>query len=113
MTNKNAPQLEAEEIDSIITSDSSSNADAENADEELLRWQKDEGKAFHCVKMAVIYGLPCLATVVTVVYFAHLLLPAEWRWLAKDELDSLQSLVISVLSGVATSLSVNYFFRQK
>lgn len=113
MIGKNAPQLEADEIDSIITSDSLSKSDSDNADEELLKWQKDEGKAFHCVKMAVIYGLPALAAVVTVVYFAHLLLPARWRWLTQEELAAMQGLVISILSGIATSLAVNHFFRKK
>ena len=106
--------LDSEEVDNEILSDSLKEVDSENADnDEWLRWQKDEHRAFHWVKMGCIYGVPILAAVVIVVYFSNLLLPCSYRWLSTGELSEIQSLVVSIISGVATSSAVNYFYKSK
>lgn len=111
--NETQAWLDSNEVDIEVLSDSTKEADSDDADGEWLRWQKDEGKAFHLVKMVSIYGLPLLTSAIVVVYFLNLLLPQSWRWLSPDELSGLQSLVVSVLSGVATSVAVNYFYKSK
>lgn len=114
MSQKEIQQLlDTEEVDNEVLSDSSNKLDSEDADEQWIQWQREEHKAFHWVKIGCIYGLPILAAVVIVVYFLNLLLPCSCRWLTTGELSEIQSLVVSILSGVATSLAVNYFYRNK
>lgn len=84
------------------------------ADEDIERKMKSvERRAFHAVKLALIYVIPLMAFVIASVYVLNLILPADCRWLSVDDLGVLQGFVISVLSGVCTSLAVNYFYHKK
>lgn len=106
------PQLDTTEIDKEIDRDSEKNADKENADDQWIKQlHRDEEAAFHWVKMGCIYLVPILAASVIIVYVLNLLLPLEWRWLTPEDLSGIQNLAISIFSGVATSLSVNYFYK--
>lgn len=106
--------LNSKEVDDEVLSDSLKKTDSEDADnDEWLQWQKDEHRAFHWVKMGCIYGVPVLAAVVIIVYFWNLLMPSCVRWLCTEELSGIQSLAISIVSGVSTSLAVNYFYKSK
>ncbi len=111
VNNDHLPSLDSFEVDSEILSGSPKGLDSENADEAFLRWEKDEHKAFHWVKMGCIFVVPILAGVTIVCYFANILLPASCRWLTVEELSGIQSLVVSIISGVTTSLAVNYFYK--
>ena len=103
--------LDVSEVDTEIIESSNKDADAEDADKAFLKWRKDEHWAFHWVKMGCIFIVPLIAVATALVFFFNLLGPKSWRWLTVEELSSIQSLVISIISGVATSLAVNYFYR--
>lgn len=111
------PQLEPNDLDvgapwdEVDCDCADEDARADDYLERSLR--SGERKAFHYVKLVLIYAIPLLALVVAVVFVLNYILPTQFRWLSDDELSALQSFVISILSGVGTSLAVNYFYHSK
>lgn len=114
MEQKPQPSFNSEDVGKEIIEDSRSGADRDNADD--YAWKKynqEEIKAFHVVKLVCIYFVPSIAAITIVVFFANKLLPEKCRWLSTTELTDLQTLCVSIISGVATTLVVNYFYRNK
>lgn len=114
MEQKPRPSFNSQELGKEIIEDSISGADRKNGDDYLWKkYNKDEIKAFHYVKVGCIYFVPLLAAVTIAVFFLNKLLPASRRWLTPAELSDLQTLCVSIISGVATTLVVNYFYKNK
>jgi len=87
----------------------SGTADVEDPD--IRDFQKSELKAFHLVKLVCIYFIPILAFVFVLVVTANLLIPFGFRWLTPEELSGLKDTFVSILSGVATAVCINFFYK--
>ena len=85
----------------------------EDPDSDLERsLQKKEVNAFHYVKISAIYLIAGLAGLYLVLFFLNLFLPESHRWLSHQELLDLRGIAISILSGVITSLAINYLSKR-
>ena len=104
------PQVELDDLHEEIVENETQSPDSEDADR--TAWLKDEDRAFHKVKLGVIYGIPAAAAAAIVVYLIHALGPECVRWLSPEDLKDLRSAAISIVAGVSTSLSVQYFYRK-
>lgn len=115
-SNNQPPWLDEADVYSDVTSSMPEiqDSDATDPDEVLAkRWAQEETRAFHWVKMICIRGIPILAGVCIIVYFWHIIGFPCMRWMSEADLKDLRSIVVSVLSGVVSSVAVGYFYRNK
>jgi hypothetical protein len=108
------PTLDETDVNEAVKSAFSAKSDPDDADEELIKqWAQDENKAFHYVKMGIIYCVPSFGLICILIYFWHVMGYPGWRWLTATELQDMRSVSVSILSGVFSSLAVSYFYRNK
>lgn len=104
------PRIKEQSVEEVLAGNSQQEADRENADD-LAQLHNKEIKAFHLVKLGCIWLIPFVAAAIIIAFTLNILLPHGWRWLTPTDLSGLQSLVISIVSGIVTSVAVNYFTK--
>ena len=71
------------------------------------RLAQSEKTVRHYVKMSLIWFLAALACIVISVYFWNLLAPDCWRWMSDKNMEQVQGIVISIVSGLIMSLAIS------
>lgn len=105
------PKIKEQSVEEVLAGNSLQEADKDNADD-LAQLHNKEIKAFHWVKLGCIWLIPFVAAAIIIAFTLNILLPHSWRWLTPTDLSGLQSLVISIVSGIVTSVAVNYFYKK-
>lgn len=72
----------------------------------------NEENCFYWIRIIGAVIVAILAISLIFVHLWHLIAPVDWRWVPVADLDKLERLSATVLAGVASSLSITYFFKR-
>ena len=73
--------------------------------------RKEGRRIRHRIYKWAVYTVSIVFSVLFIVYFLHLILPTDWRWLAAEDLGQIRNLVISIAVGVAANLAGGHFTK--
>lgn len=98
--------LAREEAEAFATRSSPPELDEQVRRRTLLRWQGLEDMIARCVKGLLVVVSVLLASAVSV-WVLHLLLPSRLRWLVQEDVEALQTILLSgALSALATAAAI-------
>ena len=75
--------------------------------DELLK--RDSRRQRHWVYKWSVRIVSVVFAAIFIVYFMHLVLPADGRWLVPEELEQIKSLALSIAVGVTANFASGYF----
>lgn len=113
LQNNKSRHIKALDLESIRNLQNANRKPSDLDDEFLNKIQRrKEQTVWHYVRVLTIGVLGAIGIVVLVVYFWHIVMPENCRWLNRDDLDTIRTLFISIIASYLISYSLHWFTNQ-
>lgn len=84
----------------------------EEGAKQLKKLKQREKRFFYFDRLIALNTIVILCLAIIVVFVLHLILPANYRWLTAEEIDTIKNISLSAVGGLIGTVATNHFMKK-